>query len=161
MRASDDTREHAVAGLRAGLVSGRLGLDTFVRRVDDAYDAKTRSELAALTSDLPPQRSWVARLIDRVAPHKNTDQPARILRPPLDGRHTLVIGRGTASDYLVPDPTVSTRHAELRRDGSGWFLHDLGSRNGTRVNGWLVEHTLLDDGDEISLGATTLVFRKP
>ena len=48
----------------------------------------------------------------------------------------FTIGRSPDCDLPLADPTVSWVHAELRRVGDAWVLADLGSRNGTQVNGW-------------------------
>ena len=54
---------------------------------------------------------------------------------------------------MVADPSVSRRHAQLRRDGKRWLLRDLGSRNGTRLNGARVtEEIEVRPGDQLSLG---------
>jgi pSer/pThr/pTyr-binding forkhead associated (FHA) protein len=70
-----------------------------------------------------------------------------------------VLGRSNTCDYAITDPTVSTRHAELVRVGDGWLIRDLGSRNGTRVNGWLAKEEPLHAGDTLTLGMTNFVFR--
>ena len=70
-----------------------------------------------------------------------------------------VMGRETTCDYAIADQTVSARHAELVRSGDGWLIRDLGSRNGTRVNGWLVQEQRLEPGDTLTLGTTVFVFR--
>lgn len=54
---------------------------------------------------------------------------------------------------------MSRRHAELRRDASGWTIVDLGSRNGTWVNGWPVDRATVRRGDRIHLGSQRLVVR--
>ena len=74
------------------------------------------------------------------------------------GSEALVIGRLPECDVVLPDSNVSRRHAELRRKGDGVFVTDLGSTNGTRVNGTPVREQLLASGDEISVGSTKLVF---
>ena len=56
------------------------------------------------------------------------------------------------------DPNVSRRHAEIRRRGSDVVVVDLGSTNGTRVNGVRVKEQLLNDGDEIEVGTSTVRF---
>jgi hypothetical protein len=64
----------------------------------------------------------------------------------------LIVGRDPACDVVVTDPTVSRRHAQLTfRDGV-WVLQDLGSRNGTAVNGKRVGRTALQSGDVLALG---------
>jgi pSer/pThr/pTyr-binding forkhead associated (FHA) protein len=69
-----------------------------------------------------------------------------------------VLGRDLTCDYAIEDPTVSTRHAELVRVDDGWLIRDLGSRNGTRINGWLAREEPLHAGDTLTLGTTTFVF---
>jgi hypothetical protein len=70
----------------------------------------------------------------------------------------IVIGRSRDCDIRVSDPNASRRHAELRKDGDGYWIVDLGSMNGTLVNGKPVERVRLEDGDRITLGSTEIVF---
>jgi hypothetical protein len=64
------------------------------------------------------------------------------------------IGRGSAVDVHLADPSVSRLHAEIVRHGPYAYVADLGlSRNGTRVNGRLVARRVLEDGDVLSFGA--------
>jgi pSer/pThr/pTyr-binding forkhead associated (FHA) protein len=70
----------------------------------------------------------------------------------------LAIGRLPDCDVVLVDPNVSRRHAELRRDGTTVVVVDLGSTNGTRVNGATVKRRQLSDGDEISVGSSSLRF---
>jgi len=67
-------------------------------------------------------------------------------------------GRSTGSDVFLDDVTVSRRHAELRRKSDGWYVHDLGSMNGTYVNRERVDVTKLASGDELQIGKFKLVF---
>ena len=73
---------------------------------------------------------------------------------------TAVIGRSKDSDIRVSDPNVSRRHAEIRQDGSSYWIVDLESTNGVTVNGRAVKRAKLDDEDRITLGSTELVFRR-
>jgi len=81
-----------------------------------------------------------------------------------DGRRVILgdaivrIGRSPDSDIVLSDPNVSRQHAEIRPEGGGYVLCDLGSTNGTRVNGSVVTQRRLDDGDEIGVGAARLRF---
>jgi hypothetical protein len=70
----------------------------------------------------------------------------------------VVLGRSKECDVQVPDANVSRRHAELRQEGSSWWIVDLDSTNGTEVNGKRVPRAKLADGDKITLGSTELVF---
>jgi pSer/pThr/pTyr-binding forkhead associated (FHA) protein len=67
-------------------------------------------------------------------------------------------GRSPDSDVFLDDVTVSRRHAEIRRQADGWYVHDLGSLNGTYVNRERVEMTKLASGDELQIGRFKLVF---
>jgi len=68
------------------------------------------------------------------------------------------IGRLDTCDLVLDDPTVSRTHAEVRREGDGFEVVDLGSRNGTRVNGRGVARQRLADGDDLLIGAVPLRF---
>ncbi len=74
------------------------------------------------------------------------------------GETALVVGRMPECDVPLSDPNVSRRHAEVRRQGTGFVVVDLGSTNGTRVNGAQVKERLLNNGDEITVGASKLRF---
>ena len=74
-----------------------------------------------------------------------------------DGTH--VIGRGQDSAFRLPDTGVSRRHFEINWDGHQATLTDLGSTNGTTVNGNPVQSCPLNDGDVIRVGHSSLVFR--
>jgi pSer/pThr/pTyr-binding forkhead associated (FHA) protein len=71
-----------------------------------------------------------------------------------------LIGRGTDADLQLLDQGVSRRHAELRWDGSFATVYDLGSTNGTSVNGHEVASHVLRHGDVIRIGHTRLVFQQ-
>jgi pSer/pThr/pTyr-binding forkhead associated (FHA) protein len=69
------------------------------------------------------------------------------------------LGRSRQCDVTVDDPNVSRTHAEVRPRGGSWVLSDLGSTNGSRLNGHRVEGSeVLKPGDEIELGTTVLQF---
>ena len=59
----------------------------------------------------------------------------------------------------VPDPAVSSEHTALERRGTGWMVKDMGSKNGTLLNGSPRRQATLSDGDIIELGHTFLLFR--
>lgn len=71
--------------------------------------------------------------------------------PATDGPVTL--GRSRDCDCVLAEPSVSRRHAELRREGERWLLRDLGSRNGTRLNGVrLLDEAEVCPDDRVSFG---------
>jgi hypothetical protein len=67
---------------------------------------------------------------------------------------TVLIGRGSDCDIMLPERQASRQHAQIERNGEGYLLRDLGSKNGTHVNGREVrdEAYRLKDGDEIQIG---------
>ncbi|SDJ23803.1 Forkhead associated (FHA) domain, binds pSer, pThr, pTyr [Frankineae bacterium MT45] len=67
-------------------------------------------------------------------------------------------GRHPDSDIFLDDVTVSRRHAEFRREGSGFTVHDVGSLNGTYVNRERIDVTALAGGDEVQIGKFRLVY---
>jgi len=87
---------------------------------------------------------------------QNTDRQTE--RVPLNRLRTT-IGRSARSDLCIPDAFASRLHAEVRQEHGTYWLQDLGSANGTRYNGMLVQApVLLHSGDEIRIGETIIVF---
>jgi hypothetical protein len=74
------------------------------------------------------------------------------------GDEPAVIGRLPDCAVSLTDSQVSRRHAEVRPAGTGFAVADLGSMNGTTVNGVAVREQALEDGDEIGVGSTTIRF---
>jgi hypothetical protein len=107
---------------------------------------------------------------DRTAEHGHDPDSYRQLSASLildDGsnRHlqltegTTVVGRGQDAQFRLPDTGVSRRHLEITWDGHSARLADLGSTNGTTVNGNPVQTWQLVDGDVVRIGQSRLVFR--
>jgi len=189
LRASDAERDHAVGELRNEFVEGRLSHETFMYRMQSALDARHRGQLAGLFTDLPPRRPGARKLMARIrallrtqpaagssyeqaplrippSPHAWQSPPA----PPLAGLAPLVfppgngvrftIGRTRDCDLCLTDLSVSRMHALLVRREDGWVLSDLGSHNGTRLNGWLVrEPVQVRAGDRVEFGSTAFIIR--
>ncbi len=82
-----------------------------------------------------------------------------------DRRHEVskrvtVVGRSQGCDIHLADPNISRRHAELRQQGTAYWIVDLGSTNGIEVNGAKVERAKLEHGDRVTLGESELVFSR-
>jgi hypothetical protein len=78
-------------------------------------------------------------------------------------RHTVdkgsvIIGRSKECDIRLADPNASRRHAELRQEGTAYWILDLGSTNGLTVNGRRQQRAKLENEDRITIGSTELVF---
>jgi len=76
------------------------------------------------------------------------------LRGWLRGDQSLTVGRQAGCELCVADPHMSRQHFRVEGAGAGFRLHDLGSRNGTRVNGTMVSAVELKTGDQIRAGST-------
>lgn len=174
IRASDAERELALARLRDGFAEGRLTHETFSHRVEEVLRARANGELLSLVADLPgPGRLRVAILRTAVvaAAQRAMRAADRWLRgwPPVltlpvvtataSPRGRFTIGREPACDMTLADETVSRWHASFERSGGGWLLADLGSTNGTRLNGWRVTGPMpVRPGDMVSFGGATFVL---
>lgn len=79
------------------------------------------------------------------------------LNIPLPADEPLIIGR-KRGDLLLDDPLVSGTHAQLVPKDDGWVIQDLGSTNGTLVDGRLIREQVLQPGAEIAIGNSRLVL---
>ena len=162
VRASDAERERTVRALRERSAEGQLSFDTFVRRIDCAFRARSREELAALVDDLPPQGRIARRLTDaafalsaftvRLQAAWQEPRLPRLTLPEVN-HSRFTIGRAEACNLVLPSLTVSRYHAELRRQDDEWLLVDLGSTNRTHLNGWRIDGpVVVRPGDQVTFG---------
>jgi hypothetical protein len=101
------------------------------------------------------------------APQAERQQHALLLLPTNEGPRTipiestnLTLGRGLSNDIILEDSRVSRHHAQLRYRARRFVITDLGSTNGTFINGERINEFRLRDGDIISLGGLELTFRE-
>ena len=95
-----------------------------------------------------PRQASRARLIDTAANRAIDLASARV-----------TLGRESRNDITIPDINVSRTHAEISLSPQGaWVITDLGSTNGTYVNGRAVASQPLNEGDHIAMGSTNFVF---
>jgi hypothetical protein len=86
-------------------------------------------------------------------------RPPPLCLPPETGKQKFTIGREHACDFTLADLGVSRWHARLYREDETWILTDLGSTNGTRLNGWRVTTGVrVRPGDRVTFGSVTYVF---
>ena len=76
-------------------------------------------------------------------------------------RDWLVIGRGRGADVVLAEATISRAHAAIGFDSNAFFVQDLGSTNGTLVNGTKVDRQELKPGDEIRMGRLVIGVTLP
>lgn len=76
----------------------------------------------------------------------------------LINKSKLTIGRNLESDIFLDDITVSRKHAVLKRSGNDFLIKDLGSLNGSYVNGEIVDNAVLKNGDRVQIGKYIFLF---
>lgn len=143
---------------RLGL--GEFGIQTRVAQPED-------EPISAPPGEAQSGRTMVYSTAERVSEPLEERGRARAQTPLLliDGKRVAIspagatIGRGRASDIVLDDPNVSRQHAEIRPRGGSWVITDLGSTNGSELNGRRLEGSeVLRAGDEIELGASMMTF---
>jgi hypothetical protein len=142
---------------RLGL--GEFGIQTRVSRPDDDDEAQR--------APAEHGRTMVYSAAGRVAEplEERARVRARTALLIVEGRRTVIgaggvtIGRSRQCDLMIDDPNVSRQHAEIRPRGGSWVLSDLGSTNGSLLNGRrIMGAEVLKPGDEIELGTSAITF---
>jgi predicted component of type VI protein secretion system len=147
------------------LAVGEFGIAT---RMVAAEDAPKRAE--ELPHERPAETMIYKAPVPAPAPvvpepePEPEPEPAQTYTLTMDGKRRelsaerVVLGRSRDCDIRVNDLNVSRRHAEIREQGDRWILVDLGSTNGTLLNGKKIDREQLSGGDTITLGSTEIVF---
>jgi hypothetical protein len=76
----------------------------------------------------------------------------------LEGRGPWTVGRSQENEIVIPDPNVSRKHARLSRADNGYVVEDLGSTNGTLLDGAPIDRERIESGDELTFGQSTARF---
>jgi hypothetical protein len=129
-----------------------LGSVTVVMRPDPARATGTVEVVseAKVDHDIAPAAGMPAGSAPRLESSVGTFQLSKAVTR---------LGRGADADIKLDDPGVSRHHAEIRVAGQDVVIQDLGSTNGTYVNGTLIAEQPLRDGSVITIGSTNLTFR--
>ena len=136
-----------------------------ILRVDDAIKVGSFSITNEIERELMADTGVVAKVSDVAEPINSSPrlvEAALVLqngeRITLD-TDSLKIGRQASCRIVFNDSNVSREHAQLRRSADGWKLLDLGSTNGTKINGVkITEEQLLVNGDELGFGTSSAKF---
>jgi FhaA, N-terminal domain/FHA domain len=166
------------------LAIGEFGIAARVAQPEDDVPALPSAAPVAISMPVPPAAAMPptpapptpelsgpvpdATMIYRTPPPPDggpAAEPKReVVTLTLNGRalpvttRRVVLGRSSECDVRVTDTNVSRRHAELIQEGATYWIVDLGSTNGTELNGRPVKREKLSDGDRITLGSTEVVF---
>jgi hypothetical protein len=148
---ADLPRGSRAAGALTGLITGVKG---GTRRALAMLNAEKEALSGAIRDGLPARRRAA-----RACRADGGGRPGDLFFPP--GAATCyTIGRDRECDLLIEDLTVSRMHARLERTADGWLLADLGSTNGTRLNGWRVRRPdRVRAGDRVTFGSAVFVIR--
>jgi hypothetical protein len=145
---------------RLGL--GEFGIQTRVAQPEDEPVSAPPKAQSGRTMVYSTAERVAEPLRDLGPAHAGRAQKALLL---IDGKRVVVgpsgatVGRGRQADVVLNDPNVSRQHAEIRPRGGSWVLADLGSTNGSRLNGRQIEGSeVLRDGDEIEVGESVMTF---
>jgi hypothetical protein len=145
--------------LRAAYSEGLLSESTFVTRLDEVLGEAT-IDPRRLVGDLTVgaangPRAAARRLITRIAMWPARRSISLLALDWSGATERLLVGRAPESDIVLDDGGVSRRHAELMwRDGT-WVIHDIGSKNGTLLNGRSIERAQLRPGDFVCFARRT------
>jgi hypothetical protein len=146
-------REHAAGNRWAFVGPVRVTLEE--QRDVDTGTFRVRSAVTEGVPD-PPLPAAASRTTPRIRVVSGPGAPNEVAL----NTDITVIGRGSTAAIRLDDTGVSRQHAELRREGDDVVLVDLGSTNGSSVNGRLVERARLTPGDRIELGRSVLVYER-
>jgi Domain of unknown function (DUF1707)/FHA domain len=173
MQSALDARSRGqLAGLFTDLPSRRPGLIARIRAVLRGEDPASRESRPDGNGGIPwiqqvagPSYGLVPQRIPPAPPGRESPSaqpaadPAPLVFPPGSGTR-FTIGRTRACDLCLTDLSVSRMHALLVRREEGWLLSDLGSHNGTRLNGWLVrEPVRVRAGDRVEFGSMAFIIQ--
>jgi len=125
---------------------------------------------AAVASSVPPAPVSPTSVFDATGPaasplEPSAPKPASITIRGVDGDVVLagdrmVVGRLKTCDICLGDANASREHAAFEREGTGWAIQDLGSTNGTLLNGAQLGRERLRDGDVVAVGITEIVYHE-
>lgn len=133
--------------IRVGAIALRVRVET---------DKPAKPPKPPTPAPAPPQQLADATMVARPA---DVEATAAALTVPLVNRPVVVFGRAAASDVQLDTPIISGRHAEIRTEARGHVIRDLGSTNGTFVNGeQLTSIHALEPGDVVGIGPHRLTF---
>ena len=145
-----------LAGLLADLPPGRLG-----RRLVDAVERVSAfSARLAYAWRMPrlPRLTLPRPVVPRDPSAIAWGTGGPFPRTDADASPVFTVGREPDCDLVIPDVTVSRRHANLTLHDGRWLLSDLGSMNGTRCNGWRISSPVpVRAGDRLTFGTVSFI----
>jgi len=125
---------------------------TRIFRTDESTGGEVEQGTASISAD-EAKRHGLAREIVEIVEIILGDE-----KHTLDGRGPWGVGRSQENDIVINDPNVSRRHARISRADNAFLVEDLGSTNGTLLDGAPIDREMIEGGDELTFGQTTARF---
>ena len=122
---------------------------TRIFRTEDSTGGEMDQGTAAISAD-EARRHGLAREIVELVLEDETH--------PLEGRGPWSVGRSQENDIVINDPNVSRKHARISRADNGFVVEDLGSTNGTMLDGAPIDRERIEGGDELTFGQSKARF---
>ena len=122
---------------------------TRIFRTEESTGGEIDQGTAAISADVA-RRHGLAREIVEVVLGDEKYQ--------LEGRGPWSVGRSQENDIVITDPNVSRKHARILRADNGFVVEDLGSTNGTLLDGAPIDRERIEGGDELTFGQSTARF---
>ncbi|CAN5789205.1 DUF3662 domain-containing protein [soil metagenome] len=122
---------------------------TRIFRTDESTGGEVEQGTAAISADEARRHGLAREIVEIILADE---------KHPLDGRGPWGVGRSQENDIVINDPNVSRRHARISRADSGFVVEDLGSTNGTLLDGAPIDREMIEGGDELTFGQTTARF---
>lgn len=142
---------------RLGL--GEFGIQTRMARPEGHEDREAPAEQSGRTMIYSTSERHAEALEERARSRAQTALLVLAGKRMVVGPAGATLGRSRKCDIVVDDPNVSREHAEVRPRGGSWVLQDLGSTNGSSINGRRIDGAeVLKPGDRIELGTSTMTF---
>ena len=132
--------------------SGQTRIFRSEKQEDDAQEDGERGENQG-TAAISPEEARKHGLAREVVELVLEDETY-----PLEGRGPWSVGRSEENDIVVQDPNVSRKHAQLLRLENGFVVEDLGSTNGTLLDGAPIDRERIESGDELTFGGISARF---
>jgi FhaA, N-terminal domain/FHA domain len=156
---TEDTLRFGEFGITAKLTGGEgprekgapedTSGQTRIFRTEEAGGEARDQGTSAISAEEARKHGLAREVVELVTGDKNH---------PLEGHGPWTIGRSQENDIVISDPNVSRRHARLSRADNGFVVEDLGSTNGTLLDGAPIDRERIESGDELTFGQSTARF---
>ena len=122
---------------------------TRIFRTEESTGSQREQGTAAISADEARRHGLAREIVELVLGDE---------KHPLEGRGPWTVGRSQESDIVISDPNVSRKHARIFRADNGFVVEDLGSTNGTLLDGAPIDRERIEGGDELTFGQSTARF---